>query len=105
MSRKVVLQTKFTADVIDDFLAEVKKALLEDKEDITIDMSQVEKIDTAGVQLTLVLLHEAKTLGRNVSFENSVSREVLQKFMMGGFISPDVKDGKELRDGLLSLMS
>lgn len=105
MSKKIVLQSKFTADVIEDLLKDLKETLLEEKEDLVIDLSQVEKIDMAGVQLILVLLRNAITLDRDVSFEANVSREVLQKFMMGGCISPDVKDGKELKDGLLSLMS
>lgn len=105
MAKKIILQAKFTADAIGDLLQDFRENLLEKKEDLLIDLSQVEKIDTAGVQLLLVLLKDAIAMDKDISFENTVSREVLQKFTMGGFISPGVKDGKKFKADLLSLMS
>ncbi|MGL4524332.1 MAG: hypothetical protein ACRCVN_02270 [Spirochaetia bacterium] len=104
MAKKVVFQSKATGDVLEPIVEDIKKVLFEAQEDLILDLSMVEKIDVAGIQLILVTLRDGLKSAKDVSFEDNVAKEVLQKFMMGGFISPDVKDGKGLKVGLLSLI-
>ena len=67
-----------------DALHEIFKQILE-REDtfLTIDVGQVEQIDTAALQLFLALQRDARATGKEVSWQN-ISESLSQRLRLTG---------------------
>ena len=67
-----------------DALHEVFKQVLErDDTILTVDVGQVERIDTANLQLFLALHREARTVGKRINWQN-ISENLARQLRLTG---------------------
>lgn len=66
----ITLPENFTIHHIEQHFGDLKTAFENSSETIIVDGSQVETIDTSGLQLMLALIKEAVTNNKTISWKN-----------------------------------
>jgi anti-anti-sigma regulatory factor len=95
MAVKIAWQGRVGIENIDKLKGDIDKALAQN-EGLVFDISQVDAIDTAAIQMLMALIKEHKKSKFTLNFEGQVTKEVNRRLLMGGFIKQSLTDGSGL---------
>lgn len=103
MAKKIVLQGKVSIDALENIFNEIKTEIYAEKK-VVLDCSSMSAVDTAGMQMFLVLAKEAFLGNIDLIIEGQIAKNVSNRMMQLGILSSMVSDGGTLKTALLSFI-
>ncbi len=80
----VPIGTRCVIDTVKDLKSSLLEALNESSEGVLLDVSQIEEIDTAGIQLFVSLFNEVEKRKIPLKFKGPMNEKVLEQFQLSG---------------------